>query len=169
MPIRFRCQHCQQLMGIARRKSGTEVQCPTCRQMVLVPKDEDIAEDTARAVEPAAAPANKDAPAGKAAPLFERNDFDEVLRGTEEAPKSPKLARPVAPPRQDRSLAAAAGRVPSYDVEPVSGNAPMSNPAFAVPNGIFISSTRLTVIAVVGIILLAVAFGAGLLVGRYCL
>jgi hypothetical protein len=37
------------------------------------------------------------------------------------------------------------------------------------PNGIFVSSTRLTIGAVVGIILLAVAFGAGLLVGRYCL
>jgi biopolymer transport protein ExbD len=37
MPVRFRCKHCHQLLGIARRKIGTEVRCPECRKMVLVP------------------------------------------------------------------------------------------------------------------------------------
>jgi hypothetical protein len=37
MPIRFRCVHCKQLLGIARRKAGTLVRCPKCQQQVLVP------------------------------------------------------------------------------------------------------------------------------------
>ena len=30
MPIRFRCAYCNQLMGIAHRKAGSVVRCPTC-------------------------------------------------------------------------------------------------------------------------------------------
>jgi phage FluMu protein Com len=37
MPIRFRCKHCNQLLGIARRKIGMEVRCPECQKMILVP------------------------------------------------------------------------------------------------------------------------------------
>jgi hypothetical protein len=37
MPIRFRCAYCNQLMGIARRKSGTVVRCPKCAGEVIVP------------------------------------------------------------------------------------------------------------------------------------
>jgi hypothetical protein len=37
MPIRFRCAYCNQLMGIARRKAGTVVRCPTCAGQVIVP------------------------------------------------------------------------------------------------------------------------------------
>ena len=37
MPIRFRCAYCNQLMGIARRKSGTVVRCPRCAGEVIVP------------------------------------------------------------------------------------------------------------------------------------
>ena len=118
MPIRFRCQHCHQLMGIARRKSGTEVQCPTCRHHVVVPIEDEV---------PAEA----------------------VLRG--EAPgivrPSPKIGTPVPRPLADA---------------PVSG-------VVQAPAGIFLTSKRVTLLTVVGIVLLALAFGAGLLVGRYCL
>ena len=44
MPIRFRCSHCNRLLGIARRKAGTETKCPHCEGMILVPA-EDAAED----------------------------------------------------------------------------------------------------------------------------
>src|SRR5262245_45905806 len=37
MSIKFRCVHCNQKLGIADRKAGTQVQCPTCLQMVTVP------------------------------------------------------------------------------------------------------------------------------------
>ena len=40
MPVRFRCEHCDQLLGIARRKIGTEVRCPECHKMVLVPAED---------------------------------------------------------------------------------------------------------------------------------
>ena len=170
MPIRFRCQHCNQLMGIARRKSGTEVRCPTCQEMVLVPKvDEDSPDPDAPEAQTAGAKAAVEAPVPKVGqfPIFERSDFDEVLRGTEDAGKA-RSVRPPSP-RVERNLAAAAGRVPNYDVEPVPVKPPMSQPSLPAANGIFVSSTRLTVCAVVVIVLLAVAFGAGLLVGRYCL
>jgi phage FluMu protein Com len=163
MPIRFRCKHCHQLMGIARRKSGTEVQCPTCREMVQVPNEDELPA-------PAVASAGKEEAPAKANPhpVFERSDFDEVLRGEEEE-KPARPARAVPAARPERNLAAAAGRVPNYDVEPHAMSPALSQPIAAAPNGIFVSSTRLTIVAVVGIILLAVAFGAGLLVGRYCL
>ncbi|WP_298864550.1 zinc ribbon domain-containing protein [uncultured Gimesia sp.] len=37
MPIKFRCQHCEQLMGISRSKAGEVVDCPTCGLSVRVP------------------------------------------------------------------------------------------------------------------------------------
>ena len=37
MTIRFRCVHCQQLLGIANRKAGMEVCCPKCKRQVGVP------------------------------------------------------------------------------------------------------------------------------------
>src|SRR5439155_715796 len=114
MPIRFRCQRCQQLMGIARRKAGTEVQCPTCREMVHVPNEDQMPAPAAREAQAAVAQSGKDAPAPKAGPLpvFERSDFDEVLRSSEDA-SHVRPARPASPARPERSLAAAAGRVPN--------------------------------------------------------
>lgn len=52
MPIRFRCQHCQQLMSIATRKAGCEVPCPRCQRTTVVP-----APPAAPPDEPAATPA----------------------------------------------------------------------------------------------------------------
>jgi DNA-directed RNA polymerase subunit RPC12/RpoP len=37
MPIQFRCASCQQLLGIAKRKAGSLVDCPTCQGKTLVP------------------------------------------------------------------------------------------------------------------------------------
>lgn len=37
MPIQFRCGSCQQLLGIAKRKAGSIVDCPTCAHRTLVP------------------------------------------------------------------------------------------------------------------------------------
>jgi phage FluMu protein Com len=67
MPIRFRCPHCDQLMGIARRKTGLTVQCPRCREAVVVPApDLRQASHARRTVE-----VNQ--------PRFERRDFDEIF------------------------------------------------------------------------------------------
>ena len=37
MPIRFRCGHCNRLLGIARRKAGTDTTCPHCGYALTVP------------------------------------------------------------------------------------------------------------------------------------
>src|SRR5688572_8659123 len=67
MPIRFRCKYCNQLMGIAHRKAGTEVECPTCKGKVAVPLSSS---------EMAAAPPS---PPAVNAPLFEQSDFGDFL------------------------------------------------------------------------------------------
>lgn len=38
MPIKFRCVHCGQYLGISRTKAGTVVDCPACGRSVGVPK-----------------------------------------------------------------------------------------------------------------------------------
>jgi biopolymer transport protein ExbD len=43
MPIQFRCPSCQQLLSISRRKAGTEVFCPVCTSLVMVPSLEQAA------------------------------------------------------------------------------------------------------------------------------
>jgi len=156
MPIRFRCQHCQQLMGISRRKAGTEVRCPKCAQSVLVTSKDEVPATPAREHE-AAKPAEPRRPGA----LFEHGDFDEVLRGTDEL--APRIARPAP------GGGLLEHKPPSREPEPARTGQPSLVSQMIPPNGIYISSRRATLLAVAGIVLLAVAFGAGLLVGRYCL
>jgi hypothetical protein len=151
MPIRFRCPNCRQLLGIARRKSGTAVECPTCQRSVTVP-DKD---DPDLALEPPAerapeSPANPQTPAGPMPvrrDLFERSDFDIEL---------PKAARPAPVPIAPAPSRELAPPAPA----PASGVTPMTP-------GIVLSPTQATVLTVTAILLLAVAFGVGLLVGRF--
>ena len=37
MPIKFRCQHCRQFLGISRSKAGEVFDCPTCGWTLRVP------------------------------------------------------------------------------------------------------------------------------------
>ena len=37
MPIKFRCTHCNQFLGISRAQSGTVVDCPSCGRSIRVP------------------------------------------------------------------------------------------------------------------------------------
>lgn len=37
MPIKFRCPHCEQLLGISRSKANAVVDCPTCGRQLRVP------------------------------------------------------------------------------------------------------------------------------------
>jgi phage FluMu protein Com len=145
MPIRFRCRYCNQLLGIARRKSGTQVQCPTCRAELTVPVADEVEEPA-----PAANP-----------PLFERDDFEDFLNGG-----SASSARAPAPPAPMRAPPRPAPAPPVYESEPYS---PVPSPAPQSSPGLVLSPARATVLTVVLIVLLAIAFGSGLLVGRFCL
>jgi phage FluMu protein Com len=149
MPIRFRCQYCNQLLGIARRKAGTKVECPTCHAQLQVPNTE------APTREQAAAPA-----AHPAAPLFEHSDFDDFLRPPAEEPPPP-APPPALPPPVPESP-------PAYDVDHLNQAGFLPTPAARSTPGIFLTPSQATLLTVAGIFLLAIAFGAGLLVGRYC-
>jgi phage FluMu protein Com len=172
MPIRFRCPFCGQLLGIARRKAGCEVRCPNCQGSVQVPSA-----DAAEAIhlQPSApAPKQRSTPVT----LFERDDFDVLLRGS------------MIEPMQKRGPAVASTAPPPLSVDPMPVPAvsppvappplPSANPApeprgveplvvSAVPDGILLTSTQATLLTVGFIVLLAVAFAVGLLVGRFVL
>lgn len=40
MPIQFRCQYCQQLLGISRARAGSMVDCPACGRSLRVPAED---------------------------------------------------------------------------------------------------------------------------------
>src|SRR5262249_6952998 len=97
---------------------------------------------------PAAAPAppSPPSPVPPAAPVLEREDFSALLRAPLEQPARPA---PLLPPEQPSPPPGAPGAPPD--------------------GGLVISPATATVLTVVLILLLAVAFGAGLLVGRFYL
>src|SRR5262249_49910525 len=151
MPIKFRCVHCNQKLGIAHRKAGTQVQCPTCLRMVMVPVPE--AEPVSGAHAPPAAPVRAEAP-----PLFEQSDFDDLLKPAAKRPAVSHAAAPASVPAH-----AQVWSVPlpsSYDAE---ANRTLSGESAA---GILLTPGRATLLTALVVLLLGVAFGAGLLVGR---
>ena len=46
MAIKFRCPHCQQLLGISTTKAGTIVDCPACGRSVNVPTEGGVGKKT---------------------------------------------------------------------------------------------------------------------------
>ncbi|HEY7153310.1 MAG TPA: hypothetical protein VH575_05055 [Gemmataceae bacterium] len=149
MPIRFRCHHCNQLMGIARRKAGMTVQCPTCHAQLVVPQTEAAASPGGPA-SPGPVPPDIEGPA----PLFERSDFEDFLQN--QAP--PPAAAATAPPP------------PPFAIESPAAAPPPLHPSGALQPrtvGLVLSPAQATWLTVAAILLLALAFGAGLLVGHY--
>lgn len=143
MPIRFRCHHCNQLMGIARRKAGSTVRCPTCHADLVVPE---VEEESPPPPPPAGAP-----------PLvFERSDFEAFL----EAP----VRQPAPPPPAEAPPQPAPSPYESQRLEVLTPERKASPPP-----GLVLSPSQATWLTVAAILLLALAFGAGLLVGRYWL
>ena len=51
MPVRFLCPVCHQLLSIATRKIGSEVDCPKCRSTILVPDPQQPARELANPFE----------------------------------------------------------------------------------------------------------------------
>jgi len=172
MPIRFRCAYCNQLLGIARRKAGTVGRCPTCAGQVVVP-NADSAEEEPKDQ------ANQ--------PVFERSDFDELFHkpapiAEEGEPHTAGAAAPrgtggtaagtAAPPAAAPEEAWGTHADPDVEVEPLGVPSRRSGVAFEPaprPPGIVLSPAKATVLTVVVVVGLAVAFAAGLLVGRFLL
>jgi hypothetical protein len=155
MPIRFRCAFCNQLLGIARRKAGKVVRCPTCSGQVVVPS---LGAETDGG-EP-----------GPDQPIFERSDFDQVFQFGSE-PRQPALAPSSPPPSPAPAPAGAWGThaEPAYDVDRLDPSqvAPPKSKAPPPPKGIVLSTIVASLIAVAVIIAIAVAFGAGFFAGRF--
>jgi hypothetical protein len=152
MPIRFRCAYCNQLMGIARRKAGTVVRCPTCSGQVVVP-----------AAEASTAQGDSSAPHQPAPVLFERQDFDQLFGpGTGEPRKENPSAAAKRMPESDAPDAPPA----PVDLNALTDSSPL--PAAPLPgrtSGIYLSPIVAVLLGVLVLILVALAFVSGYLVG----
>src|SRR5581483_5689256 len=157
MPIRFRCAYCNQLMGIARRKAGTVVRCPNCAGQVVVPRPEGDQPEPAEA---------KPVPSQQP-PLFEQDDFDDALRYK---PESSQGGMPASDPESvSRPIPAPAtyqGDVDDYEGIAARAEFPAAFPLPGAPPGILLSRGMATVVSIIIVVALALAFVAGLLVGR---
>jgi DNA-directed RNA polymerase subunit RPC12/RpoP len=160
MPIRFRCAYCNQLLGIARRKAGTVVRCPTCAGQVIVPPpDADLTEKPVEASDPF---------------VFESSDFDDLLKPEEgragppgkKAPSSTET--PVAVPPEENPPSGAWGThaEPPYDIERLNPT-PTAVPIEPVarPAGLVLTPAKLTLAVVIVIVVCALTFIAGLIIG----
>jgi hypothetical protein len=151
VPIRFRCAYCNQLMGIARRKAGTVVRCPTCSGQVVVPDPGAAAE-----AGPGPGPANQ---------LFEGSDFDQIFNPV--APKEPQAATVGGSSPEEKAPGWGTHAVGNLDLERLDASGPAPPLLTGAPPGILLSPSLVTLLMVVGILLLALVFGAGILVGKY--
>jgi hypothetical protein len=144
-------------MGISRRKAGTVVRCPSCASQVVVPHPEGQEQ---AAASPAAA-------AGPAPPLFERSDFDELFNMPAAREVAPEPQRVFGPPPGPVDVPKPAA--PAVNVQQVSAASPppsSTDPAAQRP-GLWLTPAHLTLLSVVAIVLLALAFGLGLFIGIY--
>lgn len=151
MPIRFRCPTYNRQLSTARRKAGTQVVCPRCESAITVPEADRADPDTAGAARPASAvraatarpprvngrPAAVAPKPGDSGPLFEREDFERLLE--------PAIRK--------------AGEEMS---KPVPNQLPATPP---LEDGITISRGAVVSLAVLMVVLLAMAFATGYLVG----
>jgi phage FluMu protein Com len=157
MPIRFRCAYCNQLLGIARRKAGTVVRCPTCSGQVVVPTVKNGSDEKS--------------PQAGDLPVFERSDFEDLLN--DQAVVQPEEAGAGTPPQISGIPPAGAWGTnadPQLEIERLGvPGSKLPAQGQGSPPGILLTPAKATLFTVLGIISLAVAFGAGLLVGRFLL
>jgi hypothetical protein len=165
VPIRFRCAYCNQLMGISRRKAGTVVRCPTCSGQVVVPNPDTEAPVEQKPGEKAAAPN-----------LFEQSDFDDLLRPGGAASPTATVSTGEQPLPHQAPMTGAWGThaepalpIERVDSVAVAAPAPPGMVTPATPAGLVLTPNRMTILAVVAVLLLGVAFGVGVLVGKFVL
>jgi len=158
MPIRFRCAYCNQLMGIAKRKAGTVVSCPTCQGQVVVPSPEP------GMVEPLPLPPPSPSPSPSAREpsggnVFERHDFDPGLFNPNPVPLTapspgPAFLQPMTAPAPKHKPA-------------LGGSEPFALPEPAAsPRGMVLTPGKMVLVLVGGGVVGLILFGLGLLVGK---
>src|SRR5262245_235488 len=166
MPIRFRCAYCDKLLGIARRKAGAVVNCPQCSQPLIVPTPEPEPEPQPTGATAGGPPALPPKPAK----LFERDDFDAMLRGepTLRPPDEPRKKRRTRTPRPSSPppppWPSAVERSDPTTAPPPPTAAPRAAPPTA--GRPLLTPVKLILLLVILIGLLGLAFGGGILVGR---
>jgi hypothetical protein len=150
-------------MGIARRKSGTVVTCPNCAGQVVVPGEDDAPPAPSAPPPPAAAGSQKteNEPA-----LFERGDFDDLFR--KKAPTAPVPA-PAPPPLQHQPAPGTIKAPVTQAPQPTSERFDFNMNRPAAVHGIVLTPSMATLLSVALVVALALAFTAGLLVGRFYL
>lgn len=156
MPIRFRCAYCNQLLGISRRKAGGVVRCPSCAGQVVVPTLEEIGMEKEEAAAVPGAPPS---------PLFEGNELDKLLEGV--AGDQPNALPNAGPSRPVVNPLPAPTPEPASGLVPPPGFPTLSAGSSGRPVGIFLSPARATLLSVLAVVALAIAFAAGLMVGLF--
>lgn len=170
MPIRFRCPHCTRLLGVARRKAGTETACPHCHSVLTIPFE--------------------DEPADQQTELIARDELDELLRrssvkkaGTAAPPKPVQAAQPAnrhAPPPPPANVPPGDRPLFEQDLDAVLGKShhPVQRPTAKKPvaeqypgsdalslgpepGHIILSPQKVTALAVAMVLLMALSFAAG--------
>lgn len=149
MPIKFRCPVCEGMLSIARRKAGMQVVCPKCGDEVTVPDadlaagDSDASDETdvEEVVTRVKAGGNGSAKKSAEPPLFERGDLDKLLGTPDKLPPAPVIPKPPTSPLVPDPAAPAA------------------------EEGIFVSRGTLVVLGLLVVVLIALAFATGFLIG----
>jgi DNA-directed RNA polymerase subunit RPC12/RpoP len=174
MPIRFRCTRCHRLLGIARRKAGTETKCPHCGAPIVVPNADPGGDERTRfddideLVNPAAGSAVSSPSQAAAHPI-----------ATRPAPPPRPLPEPSAtpvhesdPPLFERDVDAVLETIakPLAVAEHTRPKPPATSGMDTLSLGpekthFVISAQNATALVVTVVVLLAAAFGAGFLIG----
>ncbi len=143
MAIRFHCKRCNQLLGIASRKVGTEIECPKCGVSQIVPSEE-----AAAASMTMSRFAQSSQVAEEPSDLVVYDDEPAAI----ESPRRRKREPPDPP------------RTPSPDQPAVQGP-PL--PGQPVPQEMILFSRRTVYVqAILFLVVAATGFGAGYFIGR---
>jgi hypothetical protein len=176
MPIRFRCHHCERLLGIARRKAGSQIHCPQCGVSIVVPYEDEKADPGLRGLDDLLGPpAAANGMAAPAAPAPEPAQSVLVTDDRSFVPP-PRPATRRKTPREDSlfeadvdQLLGLANREGALDldddrpVRPVAGMDAMS--LDDSPGKIVLTSQKATLLVIAAAVLMMLAFTAGFLVG----
>lgn len=168
MPIRFRCSSCNRLLGIARRKAGSETKCPHCGATIMVPaSDEDDDERTRlddidelmNPLSAAPAPVIATRPATPSMPRA-------VARPVSEPLPLPEEEQPLFERDLDSVLQAHGATTAAEAAKPKPATTAGTDAMSLEPerNHLVISSQKATALVVIIVVLLALSFAAGFLI-----